>query len=294
LIEQILSIVSPVFGLVLVGWLYARRHGPDMTAANRINLDVFIPALIFHVLSGKEFEIGQYLDMAAGAAMVVLGSGIIALAVCRATKIDYRTLAPPIMFNNSGNMGLPLAVLSFGQRALPAAVVVFLVENLLNFTLGVRMLDPHRSLVGLLRMPLVLACLLGLAFSLLDVQPPKPVALGIEMLGQVAIPLMLFALGVRLTEADWSHWRVGLLGAFLRPAAGLIAALPALLLLPLPGVRTQQLILFAVLPPAVLNYVLAEKYRQEPEAVAAIVIWGNLASLVTIPLTLAFILKGSG
>ena len=294
MIEQILSIVSPVFGLVLVGWLYARRHGPDMTAANRINLDVFIPALIFHVLSGKEFEIGQYLDMAAGAAMVVLGSGVIALAVCRATKIDYRTLAPPIMFNNSGNMGLPLAVLSFGQRALPAAVVLFLVENLLNFTLGVRMLDPRRSLVGLLRMPLVLACLLGLAFSLLDVQPPKPVGLGIEMLGQVAIPLMLFALGVRLTEADWSLWQVGLLGAFLRPAAGLIAALPALLLLPLPGVRTQQLILFAVLPPAVLNYVLAEKYRQEPEAVAAIVIWGNLASLVTIPLTLAFILKGSG
>lgn len=288
--EQILSIVSPVFGLVLVGWLYARRHGPDMTAANRINLDVFIPALIFHVLSGKEFEIGQYLDMAAGAAVVVLGSGVIALAVCRATRMDYRTLAPPIMFNNSGNMGLPLAVLSFGQRALPAAVVLFLVENLLNFTLGVRMLDPHSSSVGLLRMPLVLACLLGLAFSLLDIQPPEPVALGIQMLGQVAIPLMLFALGVRLTEADWSHWRVGLLGAFLRPAAGLIAALPALLLLPLPGIRTQQLILFAVLPPAVLNYVLAEKYRQEPEAVAAIVIWGNLASLVTIPLTLAFIL----
>jgi len=290
LFEQILSIVSPVFGLVLVGWLYARRHGPDMTAANRINLDVFIPALIFHVLSGKEFEIGQYLDMAAGAAIVVLGSGIIALAACRATKMDYRTLAPPVMFNNSGNMGLPLAVLSFGQRALPAAVVLFLVENLLNFTLGVRMLDPHGSPVGLLRMPLVLACLLGLAFSLLDIQPPEPVALGIQMLGQVAIPLMLFALGVRLTEADWSHWRVGLLGAFLRPAAGLIAALPALLLLPLPGIRTQQLILFAVLPPAVLNYVLAEKYRQEPEAVAAIVIWGNLASLVTIPLTLAFIL----
>jgi len=289
-LPKILSIVAPVFGLVLVGWLYARRHGPDMTAANRINLDVFIPALIFHVLSGKDFHIGQYLDLAAGAAIVVLGSGAVALGVARATGNAYRTLVPPMMFNNSGNMGLPLAVLSFGEQALPAAVVLFLVENLLHFTLGVRILDPQRSLSGLLRMPLVLACLLGLSFSLLNIRLPKPIGLGIEMLGQVAIPLMLFALGVRLTEADWSRWRVGLLGAFLRPAAGLVAALPALLVLPLPGDRSRQLILFAALPPAVLNYVLAEKYRQEPETVASIVIWGNLASLVTIPLTLAVIL----
>jgi hypothetical protein len=291
LIAKILSIVAPVFGLVLVGWLYARRHGPDMTAANRINLDIFTPALIFHVLSGKDFQIGQYLDLAVGAAVVVLGSGLIALVVCRATGTAYRTLVPPMMFNNSGNMGLPLAVLSFGEQALPAAVVLFLVENLLHFTIGIRILDHQRSLAGLLRMPLVLACLLGLSLSLLDIHLPEPVALGIEMLGQVAIPLMLFALGVRLTEADWSHWRIGLLGAFLRPAAGLIAALPALLVLPLPGDRSRQLVLFAALPPAVLNYVLAEQYRQEPEAVASIVIWGNLASLVTIPLTLAFILR---
>ncbi|MGA7979309.1 MAG: AEC family transporter [Chromatiaceae bacterium] len=291
MITKILSIVAPVFGLVLVGWLYARRHGPDMTAANRINLDIFTPALIFHVLSGKDFQIGQYLDLAVGAAVVVLGSGLIALVVCRATGTAYRTLVPPMMFNNSGNMGLPLAVLSFGEHALPAAVVLFLVENLLHFTLGIRILDHQRSLAGLLRMPLVLACLLGLSLSLLDIHLPKPVALGIEMLGQVAIPLMLFALGVRLTEADWSHWRIGLLGAFLRPAAGLIAALPALLVLPLPGDRSRQLVLFAALPPAVLNYVLAEQYRQEPEAVASIVIWGNMASLVTIPLTLAVILR---
>jgi predicted permease len=134
-------------------------------------------------------------------------------------------------------------------------------------------------------MPLVLACLLGLTFSLAGLHLPKPIGLGIGMLGQVAIPLMLFALGIRLAEADWSHWRVGLLGALLRPVAGLAAALPVRALLPLPAERSRQLILFAVLPPPVLNYVLAEQYRQEPETVASIVIWGNLASLVTIPLT---------
>jgi hypothetical protein len=139
-------------------------------------------------------------------------------------------------------------------------------------------------------MPLVLACLLGLAVSLLRIPMPQPVAQGIELLGQVSIPLMLFSLGVRLTEANLDHWGIGLVGALARPLSGLLVALALLPLLAMEGDLPKQLILFAVLPPAVLNYIVAERYDQEPEVVAAIVIWGNLASLVVIPLALAAIL----
>ena len=286
----VLGIVLPVFGLVLVGYLYARRHRPDMTAASRVNLDVFTPALIFHVLSGRDFHPADYLPLALGGVLVVLGSGVVAWALSRALKRDFRTLGPPLMFNNSGNMGLPLAVLAFGEAALPAAVVLFMVENLLHFTVGVRILDRQAGLAALMRMPLVLACLLGLAVSLLRIPIPQPVAQGIELLGQVAIPLMLFSLGVRLTEANLDHWCIGMIGALARPLSGLLVALALLPLLAMAGDLPKQLILFAVLPPAVLNYIVAERYSQEPEVVAAIVIWGNLASLAVIPLTLVAVL----
>ncbi len=287
---MILSIVLPVFGLVLVGYLYARRHATDMSAANRVNLDVFVPALIFHVMSGEDFRLLDYLDLALGGLLVVLGSGVVALAVARPLGVARRTLLPPMMFNNSGNMGLPLALLAFGKEGLPAAVVLFLVENLLHFTVGVRILDRHSSLLALLRMPMILATLAGLTVSLLGIPVYAPLAQAIEMLGQVAIPLMLFALGVRLVDADLSHWRIGLAGGLLRPASGVLIALLVLPLLRLDGLLPGQLILFAALPPAVLNYMLAEKYDQEPVKVASIVIWGTLASLLVIPLTLAAIL----
>ena len=45
------------------------------------------------------------------------------------------------------------------------------------------------------------------------------------------------------------------------------------------------------LPPAVLNYVFAEKYRQEPERVASIVMLGNLGSIAIVPITLAIVLR---
>ena len=164
---------------------------------------------------------------------MVLGSGVLALLACRVTGTAFRTLGPPTMFNNSGNMGLPLAVLAFGEQALAAAVVVFLVENLLHFTVGVRILDRQASLCGLLRLPMVPPVCWAWRSRFSRSVCPRPMALGIEMLGQIAIPLMLFALGVRLETADWSQWRVGLGGALLRPAAGLIAVLPALI----PAVR---------------------------------------------------------
>ena len=286
---EILSIVLPIFGVILVGYLYARRHAPDMSAANRVNLDVFVPALIFHVMSARDFRLLDFLDLAVGGALVLFGSGLAGLAAARLLRMDWRTLVPPMMFVNSGNMGLPLALLAFGQEGLAAALVLFLVENILHFTVGLRMLDRQASLLQVLRMPLILATLAGLGVSLLRVPIPTGVAQGVEMLSQVSIPLMLFSLGVRLREADLKHWRIGLLGALLRPASGAAAALACLPILDLPGALPEQLILFSVLPPAVLNFMLAEKYKQEPALVAAIVIWGNLASLALIPVTLTLI-----
>ena len=290
MIAELLGIIVPVYGIVLVGFLYARRHRPDLAVANRLNIEVFTPALLFDVLAAKDFELTAYVGLAVGGAAVVLGSGGIAWLVSRRLGMDWRTLVPPMMFVNSGNMGLPLAVLAFGEAALAAAVMLFMVENLLHFTVGIRMLDRHARLGALLRMPLILACLFGIAASLTGVRPPPAIADGVHLLGQVAIPLMLFALGARLTEADLTHWRIGLLGALLRPAAGLVLALPLIWLLPLPGSQPALLVLFALLPPAVLNYLFAERYGQQPELVAAIVIWGNLASLLVIPAALAVLL----
>jgi len=58
----------------------------------------------------------------------------------------------------------------------------------------------------------------------------------------------------------------------------------------LSDMQRDLLVLFGVLPPAVLNYVVAELFRQEPRRVATIVMVGNLSSIVTIPAMLAFIL----
>ena len=287
---RIVSIIFPLLAIVLAGWFYGRRHKPDMALANQLNMDVFVPALVFAALAGKSFDLLSYQALAVGGIAVVLGSGLLAWPLARLLKVDSKTFLPPMMFNNSGNMGLPLAVLAFGEAALPAAVVLFLVENLLHFSLGVWMLDHRARLITLWRMPMMLAALAGLAASLSGIALWPPLLTAIRMLGDISIPLLLFTLGVRLAGASFHAWGIGLAGAVARPLLGMLIAWGAGLALGLSPQHQAMLLVFGALPPAVLNYVFAERYAQEPDKVASIVMVGNVAALLFIPVALAIAL----
>jgi hypothetical protein len=287
---DVFLIVFPIFAIVGLGYGYALRHGPDMASANRLNLEIFTPALIFSVLAGENFELARYAELAVGAAVVVLGSGLLAWPVARALGFGNKVFLPPMMFNNSGNMGLPLALFAFGEDALPAAMILFLVENTLHFTVGNAMLTGHVNPIKLLRLPMLAATLAGLLVAAFNVPVPLPLREAIDLLGQIAIPLMLFALGVRMTGVDLTDWRIGLTGALVGPLAGLLIAVGVVSVMPLPEIQIAQLLVFAALPPAVLNFMLAERYGIAPRQVAAIVLIGNIASLAILPAVLFIVL----
>ncbi len=291
MLERIVGIVFPIYAVVAVGYAYGRWKKPDMAFANQLNMDIFVPALVFAALAAKSFDIARQVPLLLGAIAVVLGTGLLTWPLARLLGVAGKTFVPPMMFKNSGNMGLPLMVLAFGESALPAAVVLFFAENFLHYSLGTWLLDHRANLWNLWRVPVLVAALAGLAVSLLDFSLWQPLWLAIKLLGDVSIPLLLFSLGVRLTASRHADWRISLAGALASPAAGIAVALLANLALGLSGRDAAMLILFGALPPAVLNYIFAERYRQEPERVASIVLIGNMASLAIIPLTLAWLLS---
>ena len=164
-------------------------------------------------MADKSFDLALYQHLAIGAVCVVIGSGLLLAPLCKVIGIHPKTFLPPMMFNNSGNLGIPLAVLAFGDYALPAAVVLFLVENTLHFTLGMYMLNPRTNPLSLLRIPMIVAAIAGLVISSSGWILPIYVKTFIDMLGQIAIPLMLFSLGVRMLSIDLSNWRSGVIAS---------------------------------------------------------------------------------
>lgn len=287
---RILAIVFPVFAIIGIGYWYGRAKRPDIGATNQISMDILVPALVFAALASKDFDFTHYWRLALGAALVILGSGLLAWPVARMLKVDVKTFVPPMMFNNSGNMGIPLVVLAFGAAALPAAIILFLVEMVLHFSMGPYLLAHRMNLLQLLKTPVMAATVLGVAVSLSNTLLPDALYTAIKMLGDASIPMLLFALGVRLNQVSFKDWHIGAWSGVVAPLTGVVMVLLITPFLGLDPVQQSILLVFGALPPAVLNYLMAEQYRQEPERVASIVLLGNLAALVVMPVVLVFAL----
>jgi predicted permease len=290
LVLRIAEVIVPVLFIVAVGYFYGRRHKPDLAAFNRIVLDVMTPMLVYTGLASKDFRLEAYGTLIAAATILILASGLIAWGLARAAGAQPRTLVPVVMFNNSGNMGLPLAMLAFGPSEFGAAVALFSISCLLHFSLGARITSAHATTRELLLSPLMISAALGFASAASGVRPPDMLMTGMRLLGEPMLPLMLLSLGVRLTALRGTDVTPGLLGAFARPLIGLALALPLAWWLELDDAARGQLVLFAALPPAVMQFLLAERYRQEPQRVAAMILLGNALAIVFVPVALALAL----
>ena len=286
LVVRIVAIITPVLIISAIGYAYGRFHRPDLTSINRLLTDLLFPLLIFTAMASKDFQLLDYLPLMAGGLLIIVGSGVIAWGAARLFGYDPYAFIPPMVFSNVANMGLPLTLFAFGQEMLPAAVALFMLFSLVHFTIGIRMIAPGASVKGILKGPMVWAMILGILMSLLGLTLPEWLSASTRMLGEAGIPLGLFTLGVGFSAFRVERWSIGIVGALLCPLSGLVIAWPLTRILPLSPPMQGVLLLYAALPPAVMNYIFAERYRREPALVSAIVVMGNIASLVFIPLAL--------
>lgn len=276
---QVFPIILPVFFIVLCGYVYARFEQPNMQVINHMILQLLVPALVFAVMSSEDFEIAIYSDLAIASAAIVLVSGLVAYIVAKIFSYEWRTLVPPMMFRNWGNLGVPLIVFTFGEQALNAAVILFLVGNTIHFTLGIYLMSGRLNIIEFCRTPVIIAMVLGLTVNGLDIRVSEMIIRPLDMIGQAAIPMMLLSLGVRLQHVHWSDLSMAFVGGILGPSVGILLALLFANLLNMSPEQAKQILIFGALPPAVMNFIFAERYKLEPEKVASIVLLSNLMAI---------------
>lgn len=289
--SKIASITLPIFTLVLVGFLYSRRVKPDLGGANKLIVDIALPALIFISLSAKSFDPVSALSFTGASIVLILLTGLIAWPFAKFSGATVQAFLPCAMFTNVGPIGIPLIALAYGSEGMAPAVVLLVISNILHFTLGAGVMSGKVDWRMVYANPLVWSTVLGVASSQLQIMLPEWIQTSCTMIGSVLVPMMLMSLGARLASSEvadaWVGVRSGVLILIIRLAAVLIA----LWFIPLQSLERGALILFACLPAAVFNFMLADKFQVEPNKVASTVIVGHLLSLVFLPLGiwLAFI-----
>lgn len=291
LILTVFQTVSPVFILATVGFVWVKAGFEyRVEFVTRLAMTLSVPCLIFVALMKAEIDPAALasISFAALAAYAVLTALFwIGLDM---VGLDRRTYLAPLIFGNSGNLGLPLALFAFGETGLGYAVVVFALMAILSFTFGVWLVSDSGPVTRVLREPMVGATLLGALFMWRGWTTPLWLTNALELIGQMAIPLMLITLGVAVARLKPRGFARPVLLSLTKITACTAVAWVIGRRFGLDPVPFAVLVMQVATPVAVTNYLLAEKYGADAEAVAGLVVISTLLSLVSIPLTLAFLI----
>ena len=281
---KIALIMFPLLALVGTGFLYARKVRPDFSGVNRLCVDVCLPALTFSSLSSKHIELGAQLPFLTAATLVVLLCGVVVWPLSRWAGVAPRAFTPTLMIGNAGPVGLPVTLLALGPDSLTLALLLMVWINVLHFTVGITIMSGKPDFASVLKSPLIWSTVLGLLFSMQQWALPDALSVPIQMAASILIPMMLISMGARFVQVPWHAWRVGLIGGTLGPLVRIAIALACIGLLPLAAEQRSALLVFAALPSAIIHFQFADKYKTEPQSVAAIVLIGHLLSLVFLPI----------
>ena len=241
------------------------------------------------MLSGTELEADRWGVLAGGTVFIAAGTAVLAGGYLRTGARGRQGLLLPAIFWNAGNITLPCARLAFGQEGLEAAAIVFVTMAILTSTFGIWIAKGENGLGEALRLPLLYGGVGGMAIAVTDTTLPRIVMEPIEMLGAMAIPMMLLNLGIQLRTLRVTDLTHSIAVVAIRMGGGFVFGLLFVTFFEIRGLERQILLLASVMPPAVINVVFAQRYHRDPNLVASCIVLGTFASLVAIPALLYFV-----
>jgi predicted permease len=252
----VFNTIAPVFTVIAIGYLLAARRELHLPTLSDLAILVTSPALVFSVLSGTELGADRWGVLAGGTVFIAAGAAVLAVGYLRTSGEGRRGLLLPAIFWNAGNITLPCAHLAFGQEGLEAAAIVFVTMAILTSTFGIWIAKGENGLEEALRLPLLYGGVGGMALAVTDTTLPRVVMEPIEMLGAMAIPIMLLNLGIQLRTLRLTDLMHSIAVIAIRMGGGVV---------------------------------FAQRYHRDPSLVASCIVLGTFASLVTIPALLYFV-----
>jgi len=301
---ELWNVIAPVLICTAIGFFWGRSSTPYAAEfVSRAVMNIGAPCLVVSAISQVEISGQDFAQVALAAVLVFIGTaalGVIAIRLFNGKgtgkkDVDGCALLSAVVFPNNGNMGLPLCLFAFGEQGLALGLSFFLVQMTALMTAGVALMSRASTgiraiLADLAKQPLIYAIIIALWLVGSGTRLPLWIDSTVELLAGFTIPLMLITLGVSLSNLTTTGWWRSIVFSTLRIGGGLVFAWVAVSLLGITGTARNVVLLQAIMPAAVFNYLLALKFDRDPNAVAGVVVASTIMALLAVPLLLTFLL----
>ena len=288
MIGELIPVIAPVFICAAIGFVWQRsgRAFPEETLGNLV-MNVGTPCLIFSTLAtvGMDPAALGAMSLAATAVFGVAGAGLL-----WAGGLSLRGFTPTLMFPNSGNLGLPLALFAFGEEGLALGIAYFVINAIGQHTVGLSIASGSVSLFRYVRSPIIYAVALAALFMSTGLAVPRWIANTTDLIGGMTIPLLLITLGNSLARLKVTGMGRSLGVSLVRLLMGFAVGVGIAEALGWEGVARGVMILQSSMPVAVFSYLYAQTFRTEPEEVAGAVVISTILSFLTLPLLLWYVM----
>lgn len=288
----------PVFIIAGAGFLLGRYAGVDVRAVSRITFHAFAPTLVFNLLITSTVDRAAFGKMALFYVLVAAAAFAMARLAAmplRLSRVELSALLLVVVCSNSGNYGLPVALLAFGREALAHATVYFLTSSTFSYSGGVLLAASGRrslreAVSGIRRVPALYGGLAAALTLALGIQVPEGVARPIAMMADASLPLMILVLGMQLERVTMpARPGVVAIAVLLSLVATPLAAFGVAALVGLEGPALQAGILQASMPSAVITTILALEFDTLPDFVTSVVCVSTLLSPLTVTVLIAYL-----
>ena len=292
---KLFEVLFPVFFVVGIGYYLGKKNPKiDTKFITNFAANIGTPAMVIYAVTstGINFEIFRdyfwYYLLAILSFSIV---GIINLYLIK-TKDIIREL-PPLIFPNTGNMGLPICMFAYGSQGLGVSASITSLIILMHFTVGVFLADRKFNLDVIIKNPPFYAIIFSAVVLFYEIEMPVFVINTTEWLMYTTIFLILMSLGIALTRLKVFSFNKALISSFTRMFIGPLIGIGLIWIFNLKGFAAGVLLIQCSMPSAVLNYLVGSIYspKKVVDSVASTIVVSTIMSFITIPIVVYFALR---
>lgn len=287
---KVVEVILPVLLCVGVGFLLAKIHQPfDRSMIGPLLANVGYPALVLSRLSNESVKLSQFVTMQLAALCVLASFAAISFVFLKLARLPIRGYLTPMMFSNAGNIGVPVALLAFGTPGMDGALAFLIVILIGTFSVGIWLPKGQVTFRSLLGSPLIYSFAIAMILMGTGTRLPPPIKAGVDILGGLAIPLMLLTLGHMLTGLKLGLIKRGACIALFHLFMAFVVAGLLDRLFGFQGVERGVFLLMCVMPVSITAFLFVDMYQPaESAGVASFVLVSMLLAIVVLPAVLAF------